>query len=1079
MSKQKKMLNDLIEKRVTNWKRHKRKKVFVAFAGVLAVGLGTAGLVYAGTKAKSAFPTPPTDTTVNWSNDSDLAHIVLQDGTYDPLTKLTLGDGTPVYCLGLGVSLADNSTSAQQSAVNSLWAKLGSKPEQQAIINNVAFLSRQAGDDLSYAAGRLAIYQLLDSYGVSTNQAKGIVTEQGDKLQDAGAIIKKANDLILQAQALRQLPSFDNTTVQVVQGVDKVVTDTKGVLSNFPYIQNNLDGVKVSISDNNVTLKAGITSKHGLSTGVLKFLNTQGFLDPDYLPWYIYSTNRDESGTQSQTVMATKDPSNALSILKVNIIGLGEITATKVSANSKFDTKLMVGAEYSFFYKDGSPVKWSDGQSGYAITATSGSKANNTNVVLKVGNDGKFGVKNLRNDKDYYFVETKAPKGFVLDETKHSFSFDKKSSFNIATSNYHVDGESKEIPTGSTTLQKLDADINTTETQGEAKWDGIVYGLFNTKDDSPVKWTDGLKTLPIVITNGTKANDTNVELNLDKDNKVGIQNLNLASIDQYYWKEVRTSEGYSLSTKKIPVNFTGKESVDAITNDFANNQKAQDKVLAFQLRFWKAQSVNASLTGLDGAGFTLTPQNGTKGKAIKAVSKSSTDSDGFTKNGLVIFDGKANLAAGNANADGLAIGDYLLEETDVPKGTQPINPISVTSTSVLNKDGSPKSYKVVLKDTVTGQQISSTTIEADKLTDNNLMFKLDLGTLTDKPIEKVKPTIETQAKTLDDNQVVDLVEVSEKTPLIDTITLTNGELGDKYLGYLHRLVKDKKGEILDDKVVFDKTVILDAEAVENQKLELTAKVDTTKDAKEKAENTVTYVWTGELFDDEQDIKVDAPKAIHDDLSNEKQTLTVEKAPTIKSKAHTKNGDQKIENAEISIKTPVYDDIIFTNVEKGDQMVAKLHRIVTDKDNKVTDSKVIHTINFVIDEFIAKAQETKVQAEIDTTKDKEVSKGSKVTYVWTDELFDEGTNPKTDKPEAKHDDLKNKLQTLTVNYEQPVSPKKVTPPSSSTPFKGIMPKTGAKDNICIAYVGMAVIALALGAGGGYYYKKNKQSKNKKD
>ena len=1202
MGKKKNLLKLLTtEKKVTNWKMHKRKKAMVFGASVLAIGLGSAGLIYANAQSTASVASLPTDTTVNWENNKPLYYEIDQNGVEHPKPMLTLSDGTPAWCLGLGVPLPNNTTQAQLDASNAILKALSD--EQIAVLNNVAYLAQKDGSLLAYAEAQHATYILLDEAGVSQNQTKDLIVKDNTLLNDANAIKTGANNLITEAKKMTMLPSFNGSTVNLIQGAEKTVNDTNGVLSNFPYFKSNVDGVSQTSSGNNLKIKADISSKLGLFSKALQFQNKpMGSAD---LPYYVYSTDGDGSGKNSQSVMATRDPSKASGSLNINIIGLGEIKATKVSANSKFDTKLMAGAEYSFFYKDGSPVKWTDGQSGYAITTTNGTKANDTNVVLKVGEDGTFGVKNLQNDKAFYFVETKAPKGFALDETKHAFSFDENSSFNTATSNYHVDGESKETPTGSTTLQKLDADTNSTETQGEAKWDGIVYGLFNAKADSPVKWTDGLKALPISITNGTKANDTNVELSLDKDNKVGVQNLNLASSDQYYWKEVRTSEGYSLSTKKIPVNFTGKESVDVTTNDFANNQKAQDKVLAFQLRFWKAQSVNDSLTGLDGAGFTLTPQNGTKGKAIKAVSKSSTDSDGFTKNGFVLFDGKANVAAGNANADGLAIGDYLLEETDVPKGTQAINPISVTSTPELNKDGSPKSYTVVLKDTVTGQQISSTTIEADKLTDNNLMFKLDLGTLTDKPVTPVVPTIKTKAKTADGNQAVDLTEVSTETPLTDVITLTNGELGDKYLGHLHRLVKDKNGEILDDKVVSDQTVTLDAEAVKSQSVKLTAKVDTTKDSKEKAENTVSYVWTGELFDDEQDIKVDTPEATHDDLNNTKQTLTVEKAPTIKTKAHTEDGNQTIEKVEVSTKTPVYDDVIFTNAEKGDQMVAQLHRIVTDKDGKETESKVVSTLNFTVDDFTVKEQEKKIQTEIDTTKDKDVAKGSTVTYVWTEELFDEGTNPKTDKPEAKHDDLKNQDQTLTVEevpaptiktkahtkdgdqkienaeistktpvyddvvftnaekgdqmvaqlhrivmdkdgketeskvistlnftvddftvkeqekkietaidttkdkdvpegstvtyvwteelFDEGTNPKTDKPEAehndlknkdqtltvvynkptatSATPAKGVMPKTGESNNPWVAYAGMAVIALALGAGI-YYYKKNK-------
>lgn len=53
----------------------------------------------------------------------------------------------------------------------------------------------------------------------------------------------------------------------------------------------------------------------------------------------------------------------------------------------------MAEAEYSIFYKNGTAVKWSDGQSGYPISVTNGTKANNTNAVLKVETDATFGVK--------------------------------------------------------------------------------------------------------------------------------------------------------------------------------------------------------------------------------------------------------------------------------------------------------------------------------------------------------------------------------------------------------------------------------------------------------------------------------------------------------------------------------------------------------------------------------------------------------------------------------------------------------------------------------------------------------------
>ena len=866
-------------KLLLDWKTGNR---FVLIGGIL-VSVAGGGIFAVQSQAnaadaatlKSAFPTPPLDTTVNWENNKPLYYEVDQTGKEHPKPQLLLGDGvTPSWCLGLGIPLPNNSTTAQADESNKLFAKLNG--DQKAIINNVAYLGRKEEGLEGYAEAQHAIYLLLDEAGISVNQAKDVVVKSNTLLQDANKIKDGANKLISQAKNMRKLPSFNNSTIELIQGVEKTVTDSNSVLPNFPYTKNNVDGLTISTNGNDLKLKAGIKTKHGTINNAVQMKNLDNNIPDNYIPWFIFSTDGDSTGDKSQTVLATQDPSQAKTQFNINIIGLGELKVTKKSENTKFDASLMAGAEYSIFYKNGTAVKWSDGQSGYPISVTNGTKANNTNAVLKVGTDATFGVKNLPNDKEYYFVETKAPAGFALDEAKHAFTFDENSSFNSATSNYHVDGESKEKPTGSTSLVKYDADTNNTDTQGKGDWDGIVYGLFYTKDDTAVKWTDGIKSLPIAITYGTKDNDTNVELKLDKDNKVGVQNLDLSSNDQFYWKELRTSKGYSLSTKHIPVDFTGKEAVDVSTNDFGNNKEAQNKALALQLQWWKAQDVNGSLTGLDGAGFTAKPLEGTKGKPVTVFSKSTTDANGFTKNGYTIFDGKANTDAGNASPDGLAWGDYEIEETTVPDGTQAINPFTVKTSVDVDDKGTPKAYKIVIQDTVTGQVISSSSINADKVTDNNILLKLDLGTITDKPTEKLKPTIQTQAHSKDGDKVIQVNEVSEKTAMYDIADFTNIEKGDRITSKLHRLVTDKDGKVTSDKVVQILKFTADDETVKSQQHRFDTTADTTKDFDIPDGSTVTYVFTEDIVDKDADPDTGKPEATHDDLKDKDQTLTVEK-----------------------------------------------------------------------------------------------------------------------------------------------------------------------------------------------------------
>jgi hypothetical protein len=106
-------------------------------------------------------------------------------------------------------------------------------------------------------------------------------------------------------------------------------------------------------------------------------------------------------------------------------------------------------------------------------------------------------------------------------------------------------------------------------------------------------------------------------LTIDDSNKVGVQNLPLKENGQsFYWQELRTSSGYSQSSKKIPVVFDDKSEVDVATNDFADKDKASDKVDVFNFMFEKVQEVNGSLPGLNGAEFELKQQSGTKGNPI-------------------------------------------------------------------------------------------------------------------------------------------------------------------------------------------------------------------------------------------------------------------------------------------------------------------------------------------------------------------------------------------------------------------------------------------------------------------------------
>lgn len=79
------------------------------------------------------------------------------------------------------------------------------------------------------------------------------------------------------------------------------------------------------------------------------------------------------------------------------------------------------GAEYALFYKDGTPVKWTDK---VRPVITNGTKVKTDNDAIKIridDNDQKAGVAHLALADGYYWQETKAPQGYQIDKQKHSF----------------------------------------------------------------------------------------------------------------------------------------------------------------------------------------------------------------------------------------------------------------------------------------------------------------------------------------------------------------------------------------------------------------------------------------------------------------------------------------------------------------------------------------------------------------------------------------------------------------------------------------------------------------------------------
>lgn len=1059
--KKKKLQNALIEEKQGRFRLRKSGKRFITTSLLLlTVGGTVAGLAQADVLNLGLFSSPARSIplphegpvnykfsgtgTVKWSNGHDASANFLQV------------NGATTFCLEPFVDVFNGAyatKAGQDEAAQRVWQSM--TEYQRNLVNNITYIGEvnNAGGDpnLNLAtqfslwlveAGQNEVSGLLPEVSeIETSKLNNVVG--GHKitgLESTGAdiseVVRYTQTILKQAVESSKSPDFNPNPLTVLAGSNATATDKNGALAGgaggyglpFDKIEAS-EGLTAKREDNSLVITAS-PSAIG-KNGTVKVRNN---VDVDFQPSYIYGTLNPD-GKVGQTLYATTDPALLKAQLEVKTIGLGEVLLEKSSTNNAFSKKAMVGAEFTLYTKDGKPVKWSDGHAGYPITATAGSKVGNTNVVLKMGEDGKVGAKNLDFTKEYYFQETKAPKGFALNGVKIPVSFDESSKFDPSDNNYQDEVKVQDIPTGSFTLVKVDADTDSEETQGEATLEGVTFGLFH-KDGKAVEWSEGLtdktpgstENLPITITSGVKAHDTKVEVTADEAGKIGVENLPLReNAKEYYLQEIRTSSGYSKSTVKIPLDFNETNEINLSTGDFDSSVKAKNKVNVFGFKFIKAQDVNGSLTGLNGAEFLLTPQGETKGNPIKAVSQRAEDDNGYMVNGVTVFDGKANAEAGNPSEDGIAIGDYLMTETKVPEGLLPINPVLVSVEAELDeKDGTPLSYTATFTDTVTHQEIDKITINADSLVDNNVMFKLNLGTFTDKMIEQPKIVTTATDKADGDKklgvgqaQVTDKAEISGVTP--DTDYHLTGTVVYKGTG---EEVKDDKGEPVTAKQEF-KT---DAQGKATVELDFPL-IDTTKDQEK------VYTVKETVTNDKGDVVVEE----NNYKDNPSQSVTVDKA-----EGHTEVQDKEVK-PEL---TTVTDRFYYEGLVKGDTYTVTVKQAYDHDLKKEID---------VEGEITFEAEDTSGTVDIPVQVDGVKYAGHTLTF-YADAYHGEDLEGE---PVISHHDKDDEKETFKVQLppeeEKPEEPKE--PKDKPEKPKEVLPLTG-EAKATLGFMGLGVLLAGL-------------------
>ncbi|WP_196498030.1 VaFE repeat-containing surface-anchored protein [Lactococcus lactis] len=697
MKEFRKLEDDMFEEKKTNFRTHKSKKQWVtscqtllsrlvghsmqmivsskkvrnlAVATLLVLGIGGA------TVASSHFvlAAPPDSGTVNWTPMNDIA--TLSNG--EVVTYLSLNSGDPVYCLAMGVPLTDPSTAAQQDAMNAIWAKLSEN--QKGVINNIAYLANQASAATNrtiYTAARLAVWHQLFVYGIASGDATpSMIASFGP--DSAGVTVAgvqtEFDSLISQAQALTDKPSFDGQTVKVVVGVDKTLTDSNSVLSNFKYPLTSIAGLNVSSSGNSIVLDANSNTK--LGPGIISY--STGFaLDRGT---FVYSTNGDSSGTVSQPVIAAQDPYRNDFSLNVNVVldGSLKIVKKQTGQDSHQGSGNIAGAKFdvTMYLSDGKTVDTGiDGT--FDTVDSNGTKTGTVTFTKGVARDVTTGEDGTVTIKDFSPVgdiakskETSVPAPYTLGHTD-------------ATGNLVNDPVENTITEDST---KGTAQLTFTDNKQVGAIKFKKSGVYNGSD----LLNSGYQFKGTVI--GVKDKDGNVvaQATLDEKGEGSTTDNPLSSplvIGEIYTAfEIKAGDGFAntFAPKEVKFTYQGSDQVIDWENVSGTNTEITGDV---EFKKTMQDDVEGKTSEIEGANLSIYYASDVKDSSGKVLHKAGdlvNLKDGFKGLPIEITKGTQDEAAmpdvdndltiriGDDNEWGiknLTVADYKAVETQAGYGT--------------------------------------------------------------------------------------------------------------------------------------------------------------------------------------------------------------------------------------------------------------------------------------------------------------------------------------------------------------------------------------------------------------------------
>ena len=600
-------------------------------------------------------------------------------------------------------------------------------------------------------------------------------------------------------------PSFDGTAINVQAGESKTINDSNGVLASYPSIDKTVNGIRVThtkgsnsmtiLVDENTTLENyTITDAQFKSWGMIK----DGTEDKDTMVFFEF-----QDGVQNQLYsMSYNDPITLSFSLKIDSFGKLELSKLnkegdlisgavfKVTGPDNYNKEVVVtnGKITLDKLKKGTyTIKEISAPYGYLLdtktynvevkvnqTATQAivnteptgtftlvkknadKSANLQGAEYRIWNssydktfttneNGEIKVEGLKLGK-YNYQETKAPEGYLIDDTVYSFELKYKDQNTAVV--FASAERTDEEPTGTITIIKKDAKTGTT-TQGDAVFEGAVYKVY-AKEDIYNK----AKTKKFYSSGDLVATRTMNEKGTTED----ITNLPLG---KYVVKEEVAPKGYMLDTKEYDVTLSYKDQYEEI---ITNTTTSLEKVKEMGLHIFKSGiKENSGVTpGLAGAEFTI-KLNSAVEEAYKQGYTYEEVWNGIDEDGNKVAVNSKRVAEAQViaptievivtdeNGDAytqnkLAYGKYIVKETKTPKDYESAIDFTFSITDdeseiqeiakktkhiVVNNEQLETYIKLIKKDLKTNKPVTlnSTTFEIKATEDiydratNKILFK--------------------------------------------------------------------------------------------------------------------------------------------------------------------------------------------------------------------------------------------------------------------------------------------------------------------------------------------------------------------